>query len=383
MRISQLISVFCLGIFYAASTFALQSPVLESNDVVLKDSTWSINGLDPYFVLSLESNTAQSQFLEIPISIDDYKQDIFTMELFFAPVEKSEAITRFDPLKRIRFDVELPIKDKRLVLELPDNAQVFNTTKVRIDLDGCSGCKVSGLSNARYLTEIQAPDSALKIAPHQIINDISSIAEQGLTINLKNWQSNNLLKTDFGYQINGGDPYLISPIIDVDINQLGGLLLELETNQSNNSINDFQLFYATEKHRFIEAASTIFRVQNKQGIIKVFIPFDFLKSQPQPAQLFRQLRLDIAQFSVFAKPNSQQSQWKLNEVKLVNQAQSSQYKSLIPSNLFQWKSQKAGKRKTLKGIFKKFANDWLFSVFYFTLIIVFCFLILFKLKKLN
>lgn len=383
MSFLKTLGMLWLTVCFAVTAKALQSPVLESNDVVQTESAWKINGVDPYFVLPLEpNNTASQKFIEIPISIENFKRDSVTIELFYAPTP-DHAETKYDPLKRIRFDLELPLKQNRLVLSLPDEFILPKTVTVRLDIDGCEGCTISNLGNARFIPTLASPENAIDIEPHHIIDGVNSISEQGLTVPLNNWLSNDFIETDFGYQINGGDPYLISPIFDAAINDLGGLLLELETNQATNDITDFQLFYATEQHRFIEAASTIFRVQNQQGKIRVFLPFDFLKSQPNPSKLLRQLRLDIAQFSVFAKQNAQQSQWKIKNVKLVNAAQAKEYQRLIPSDLFESKSQRIGKRQTLKGIFNKFVKDWLFSVFYFTLIFVFCFTLLFKLRKLN
>ena len=77
---------------------------------------------------------------------------------------------------------------------------------------------------------------------------------------------------------------MISPILDVGTATLGGVQFSLRAPADVQNAN-FQLFYATDTHRFIEAASSFVKIPTLGDWQQFVIPLNFLASEAPAAQV--------------------------------------------------------------------------------------------------
>ena len=164
--------------------------------------------------------------------------------------------------------------------------------------------------------------------------------------------------------MNGKDPFIVSPLIDADTQQLGGVRFALNATEVEAAQLDFQLFYATERHGFVESASTLIRVPASSGPEITFaIPLAFLGAEFPKTTLLERLRLD------FDSALSNAS-WQLLSVDVLDQTEMAKHQSLIPERMLQNKQQRArGVGLVIKSL-KKVVSDPGFTVGYLLLLII-------------
>lgn len=321
------------------------------------DGIYIVGQNDPYFVFNLrgDSNTTLTT-LQFDIAIDTDSTDLSNvpMELFFHYESQ-----RFSPLYRIVFSV--PASQSNIALQLPANTNIKPGDKLRLDINNCARCKFSMLNAPKLVGDSEHKlSSARLIQAQRVYNGASQVSKSGNALDTKNWQLHDLKQRDGKLQPTGNDPYLVSGLIDIDTSQLGGIYFQLEVSQT--TATDYQVFYATERHEFIESASAVMRVTPQPGGYSEFVlPLDFLSNESPVAQLLRKLRLDIV-------TDDQQNNWAIKQVTLLHKDQINKFQSLVPARLTQSKQQRATGLGLAAKIVKNILSDLGFALSYLLLL---------------
>ena len=280
--------------------FALAASAIDSNGVTVKGGDdYLVSGKDAYFLLPFteaeRTTTVPANELHLSVSITQPGDEKLAIpaELFFKP-EVSEGKWVFDPLYRIQF--VLPAANfSHIVLPVPDQINFSGQQLARFDIDKCHGCTVhlgSGFE-LKARGSIANPDATVVINPGRIFNGMLALPDSGQLIDSQNWRMHDLILSEGKIEVSGGDPFLVSPVLDIDTSNLGGVMFDLDVPVADLPIYDFQLFYSTEQHEFIERASSIMRVIGEAELIEndkrlqFFIPLDFLSNQTPAVQMLK------------------------------------------------------------------------------------------------
>lgn len=362
----------------APLSHALEAEVISSSGVTRNTQGFKINGADPYFVFAIQDEVGAQQGpreLIVPLRItsttmpkEKLSAELFTRQL---AVSSTTEQLNFDPFHKLRFQFN-PQQLAALAIPIPVGLKLSDDALVRLDIDGCAGCQIQFTAPAIIAPENHRANST-PAEVYRHLHGSADIPNGGLTVAISGWRHHDLqplATTSNLLQVTGGDPYLTSPLLDVNSENLGGVLFELSYLGTAKRLHDFQLFYATEQHRFIERASSIFRVAADDGQLKFYIPLHFLSTQFPAQQLLEQLRLDIASHSV-NRGSQQRSKWGLSRVFLVSKAEHKQFRDFIPPALVNIKRQRPSKTQLVSEIMRKLGNDVGFLVSYLFVLIIF------------
>lgn len=361
----------------ADNTVKRTAPVQQiSPDVKqLENQRYKLVGNDPFFVLRLAQQDQQEQqqrvdalLIELSLSGGN-KAEQLNFEVFYKANSEqhhaAQAIS-FDALYRFSFShpsdsFEQPMS--RILVALPSALDISTASLVRLDIDGCTGCITDIASIALVNSQTLTPSQAISI--RKFYNGVTPISSDGENIELAGWTLNDLVAdsvTPNGFarlKITGADPYLVSPRLEFATDQLGGVLFNLSAPPELDDIA-VQLFYATDKHGFSEAASSLIRVSRDQIEQGFVVPLNFLGTQSPRQRMIERLRLDIDSPSA--------GSWQLNKVQLLHQSQLAEYSSLVPNRLLQRKIQRARGLDLAFQSLQKIARDKAFIIAYLLLL---------------
>lgn len=361
----------------ADNTVKRTAPIQQiSPDVKqLENQRYKLVGNDPFFVLRLAQQDHQEQqqradalLIELSLSGGNRAEEL-NFEVFYKANseqhEDAQALS-FDALYRFSFShsssaFEQPMS--RILVALPSALDISTASLVRLDIDGCTGCITDIASIALVNSQTLTPSQAINI--RKFYNGVTPISSDGENIELAGWTLNDLdadSVTPNGsarLKITGADPYLVSPRLDFATDQLGGVLINLSAPPELDDIA-VQLFYATDKHGFSEAASSLIRVSRDQIEQGFVVPLNFLGTQSPRQRMIERLRLDIDSPSA--------GSWQLNKVQLLHQSQLAEYSSLVPNRLLQRKIQRARGLDLAFQSLQKIARDKGFIIAYLLLL---------------
>jgi len=360
----SLLSLISLAVF--ENTQALSVPKIQTHNIAAyTDNQFQVNGPDPFITFSSidlqgASNTNEAILL-IDIEFDSatVNHSQIPMELFFKPSEEPSS-DHFDPMYRIKFLVQTANSKSPFALALPRSADIRTNNKMRLDLEQCSGCRFT-LRSLPTLVQTRPTEVEL-VKPQRVYNGINKLGSEGLTVSTVGWSAKGLAKSDNGLQIDGADPYLISPPLDASTEELGGVHFRLSNSDKQLHSQDFQLFYATERHGFIEGASTVLRAIADQGTFEFVVPLSFLNKEHPRQNVIERLRLDLAG----GEPTSF---WKLDQVTLLHTSQLEAYSNYIPKRRLEAKQQRASGFRLIAKSISKVASDLVFTVAYLLLLL--------------
>jgi len=381
--------MLALSIAYSTSAPADLLDVIATNGVeVNQNGSYTVTGTDPFFVFLLDTtkliNKQRSQgntviFNDVTLknSNDDTLENV-PMELFFKAVNGANN-RRFDPLYRFKFAIPANHKGQLAIL-IPEGVELQSEQPIRMDIDACYGCRITFGASPKLVSGLSKNIIAnTRITADQIFNGGKTIPNSGLTLNTHNWRLNHLQRTDQPSQpdltrltITGDDPYLVSGPLNIKTASLGGVLFSLTNHPAATATQalvhtpnkKFQVFYATDKHAFIEDASSVVHINDDdQGRSRFVLPLQFLSEQQPSALLLKRLRLDIV-----ADKNT--GEWAFDEVILLNKTQIQEHAELIPTKMIQTKRQRAYGLGLLVNIAKKILSDLGFTIAYLIMLIV-------------
>ena len=387
--ITAALSIPLLGIAVSLTAVVnAQAPKLQSTHDVAEESpgSYRITGDDPYFVLPVNGVRADADAsLSLAISIEDPQtvERSVPMELFFNASDGGSGAV-FDPAFRFKFRIPAG-QNQTFELPLSPDISLSDGQLARIDIDGCGGCLIklnSGLRLSR-VTAGAADGETLLVNDSRLYNGFKSVPPAGLEVNLSEWTLHDLkivksatVQKALLLSQTGNDPFLVSPLLDIRTDTFGGVLIELDAPPTAKPIYDFQVFYATEAHAFVERASSILRVAGSKAAsseinkLRFLVPLDFLSTQSPPDQLLQRLRLDLPPTVAINRQADAAQNWLLRSIKIINPQQLSEYQNLIPHQLIHSKRQRASHGQTLRGILAKISGDLGFTLGYALLLLL-------------
>jgi len=339
-RIKRTLSSLCTALIAGLSlvgvgTNGLAADELSTNDLKELDSgEYKVTGIDPYFIIKLGNrlNDSRSITLDLGEKLSELK-----LEVFF----KSNASV-FDPYYKATYVIDSFPAKLKLPLEAASN------TELRLDLVDCHNCQLN-LSNVISADQPQA--DKIPLEPSEVLNGLSELGDEGRTIALDDWRLNDLTGELSGFEISGGDPYIVSPKLNTSTKGLAGVYFKFHAPHSGEAWDDFQLFYQTERHDFNIMANSNMRISqraNEQTLkfTEFLIPLRFLSQDSPPSSLLERIRLDLPVIA---------GEWSLIESKLIHENEQQQYETLKPKQLIHTKLQRASGLGLIK---KSVLNVW-------------------------
>lgn len=362
---ASLLLLIILGLMPISAALALTAPAFETHDMRSESgNSFVINGADPYILFSAISDEEQPKYIVLNLRLDvtAIEQKDIPMELFFrAP---SDSTDQFDPLYRLRFTVPSSVLKREqptIALALPDAQKFSLRNPMRLDIDSCAQCRFEMISPPKLTAQLQA--NINEIEPYRVFNGLRPLPAKGLELNIEGWQLKDLTRLDEQYEITGDDPYMISPPLDAATSDFAGVHLALTTSERNMRSHDFQLFYSTEAHGFIERASTSVRVSSDDsGDVQFVIPLQFLGSEHPRTMMLERLRLDFP-------PEQPGTAWQLRKATLLHQDQIDEFRELIPERRLEVKRQRANGWSIIGKSLSKITSDLGFTLFYLLLLL--------------
>ena len=351
---------------------------LSSGFTELTSNSAEVTGADPYVVLPLRSNlavnyTAERRLISLPLQITRPEpaqlQDVVSGELFYKLVGDT---LQFDPKFKIRFRFPSE-KFAKISIEIADTLNL-NVDSLRLDFDNCDACIVSYGTHFQLNERQQAPTENVgsSITPYRTYNGVNELEGTSQSIEPTRWQLNDFKQENRTLSVNGGDPYLISPALDTNTDDLAGVMFNLKRVDQISSIHvgdfqDFQLFYSSERSPFLERESLVFRVaktsiEEEFSQFKFFIPLSFLKIENH--DVLEHLRLDFASHGITSSNHLLSTSWKFIDASLVPQQDVEEYAKIQPIRLARHSSKTFSKRRFVSNTFNRLSNDWGFVIFY-------------------
>jgi hypothetical protein len=331
-----------------------------------------VDGTDAFIVEELatgldspEGNSWENRYLKIgilnvtPSTIVSGKGDVVFFELFYKVVSDSRESFKFDPNFRIKFKSTMGqiIEQKGIYLDLPQNITLLDQQALRLDIDGCGGCRLSTTESQLFTTLNHSEIRENRITP--IIRNHSGVATvepAGIKLNLDDWNSNHISGGPSDFKLDGFDPFFVSPPLNISTQNLAGLYFKVRSPFQTSA---YQVFYATESHQFIESASSILELPtNKDGVSEFFIPMRFLSEQQPIQNTLNRIRFDIV-----ASDELKPQPWSVEELMVVPHSKFNHYKKYIPARLLQRKQQKSSVTQLLIGSIERVFSDLLFALF--------------------
>jgi len=360
-----------------ASISSKAETILSLNNIEQRvDKVYSVNGSDPFIVFKLgaseriKQSKANANYISLDISVaEPINRDNVTFELFFKPI-KIDGQIAFDPLYRMQLDVPLSALEAHsdsLMIALPDDIKLQIDQEIRLDFNACKKCAFQ-ISSPPLLINGANTDTpnANKVFAHRILNGAKSIPDAGMELDSEEWHLNQILKLNNLLTIDGQDPYLVSPDLDIDTNTLGGVLFSLDYQLTSDEPRNYQLFYATGQHAFVENASSTVRVNDdNDGISRFVIPLHFLSESHPKARILERLRLDLLPPSA-----NNLGAWSFAEIKLLSKKDMSKHLQQVPTRIIHNKRQRAAGLGLVKKVVKKLLSDPWFLVMYGFLLIM-------------
>ncbi len=368
-KLLTLIACLC----FSSLSPALTVPSYQLNDIkALSENSFLLIGKDPYLSftpLSAGHDNAEAKLLTLNFQLkpgSDAPDDV-RMELFFKE-STSQAAPYFDSNYRMSFSVpkaHLNSNTPTFTIALPDNWPSGSTQRLRLDINGCAGCNFKALSYPNLSSRHLDTENRVIITPSHVFNGLTPISPDGIDITNNDWHLNDLERKNSQLTLTGGDPFLVSQALNIDTNELGGVQIHLRATPTINKAQDFQLFYASEKHGFVEGASTSLRVDpNADNEFKFIVPLAFLSSEKPQVKNLARIRLDLD-----GRVNQTEASWVIEKIKLVHYSELANKTHLIPRSRITNKRQRAHGFKLVMKSLNKIGSDIGFSIAYLLLLL--------------
>lgn len=354
-------------------TTKADSAIFNVHDLkVSADDGFVVDGSDPFWVLPLSNTASVSEddirvltFSILPVAMSDEE---LSLELFYNAFSQGEENDQrglaFDPLYRFNVTVaraELEVSSGKLAIDLPKHLDIDGQPAVRIDLNNCADCALKIGRTAALVSRDRLQTGYTQSNIDNLHNGASSIADSKMAARLSDWRTNDMQINGTNMHVTDGDPYLVSPKLNTDTRNLGGVQFSL-TSPSSINMAEYQLFYATDAHGFIEAASSIIQVPSRDGQHTFVVPLDFLSTEQPRARVLKQLRLDFDSHAA--------GDWQLGSATLIDNQQLADLSKQLPARLLERKLQRAHGLGLVKKAAGKVLNDTWFSLMYFALLIL-------------
>jgi len=264
-----------------------------------KDGSYRVTGPDPFLytrdVIGY-SGDIQGFFFTLRLSGD---RDRHLLQCYWATDRHSFA-------ENYSFHCVLKGRKKVFSLFLP--LYFFHTkeriTKIRLDINPKTDQAVSILSFGlvhrvapRLLEDIPEGPGLVRIDDPVVFQSRISRKMVGPTVNVSGfWTPHDMQEIDGKtFRVTGEDPYLESPVLDLDLHGSRGIYLEISGDGHQDSCR-MQLFWKTylmdypiEKKSYSEGESYRFWLKMKEPVTRIYLPFDPIN----PEDVLKRIRLDF------------------------------------------------------------------------------------------
>lgn len=354
--------------------------LIASHDVIAdEDGYYLLGDNDPYFIFELENKSDESKRKKnakgLQLSIDKPINKNIQLEIFFKHVNPkvgdSNSIPAFEPLSFIKASVPAA-QDGLINIDLPSPIIANISSVIRIDVNGCSKCRMRINSTPKLVTAFKP--NAKFITINELLNGGQRVGQNGFELSFDNWQSNDLnvttTRSTIELEIIGEDPHLVSPLINLRTQNLGGVLFTLTPPPGLREATDFQLFYETETHGFVQSESTHWRndytASATNTAVDMLIPLDHLSTQQPIQNVIKRIRFDINDI----EETETAKNWSLNEVRFISMHQLADLRSVVPTRRSVIKTQRPSVKQLLISSIKKVSHDLSFTIFYLLLLLL-------------
>jgi len=318
-----------------------------TNDLhAITSGQYKVNGPDPYIIFNAQQQAESVNYLVLDLGTEINNKPL---ELFF-----SSENDIFDPHYKLNFIApSFPA-----ALAIPENTSLTSSTRLRLDIEGCPACTVA-VNNVPILGGSSA--GAILIEPSSVRNGVDMLDVETKPITTSGWRLNDLSGDFSGFEVSAGDPYIVSPLLDISTRQFAGVYFKLSAPRSGEIWNNYQLFYQTERHGFIIEANSTFRIPDSQtSTIEFMIPLGFLSNELPSDRVLERLRLDLPEVP---------GHWSVVEARLIHQDSANKFKHLVPPQLSHTKQQRARSLSLMKKSLHNVLADLGFSISYLLLLV--------------
>ena len=269
-----LIAVLLLNI--PNNSQANNGDILRTNGVTQIPGGFQVNDRDPYLVFSKTSSDVELNLrkrkllMHVAVESRQCSGKAISADLFFSiPGFRNPRFNRYN-----RLTIDLPYgAPLNWEIDLPTKLKIGEDSVIRFDLNQCPDCKYllgSKLLASQSRLQEHAIDAKARITGAYLGK--IQLPENGFVVPSTGWQVNDVVVVEDGYKIVGNDPFLETPVVLLDAENIGGVLLDMNLVNSNKSTQDIQVLYATDINGFGEPASSIVRISQGNGNIKIFVP---------------------------------------------------------------------------------------------------------------
>lgn len=332
------------------------------------------------------------------------------IELFFKVLAVANEQYATDPWYRLLYSMPLqasqpPVGTNTLstnrtglVLSLPAQIVLAPDTLIRLDLDGCVDCSITLLDTTPRRTPNKESSARSALKPHRVMNGIAALNTEARHIAPTQWALRNVSPSDLGLIPLTGDPYIVSPHLDLAANSVGGLGIALSARRPQSSgdvatdtssikssetpvLYEFQVFHSDNLHGFDSRASSHFKLWMAPHAVwpsgvaatkasthcdhRVFIPLAHISQETsdttQPLVL-DQLRLDLPADTALA--------WHVCDTWVVPINHQSAELEYQPKLLIHQRPSNVTGLALFQGIIANLLRDWLFIVMLFILVLL-------------
>lgn len=289
--ISVLLSL-CLVVMPALCGWAKPAggPLTQNGPWLLNDlapagpGVYRVTGPDPY-LLSPDLNLPFKDVAGIDWDIEAHgKPDALSMQMFWTTSAHGcgEGFSfRFTSSSRGGFFIPFTGYDPKAVFA--DDVSLVN---VRLDFEQCANCMIAvrraqWIGQATTEQSVRIPEDLIyPVTPHPIAPDF---AHKGT------WTLNGITTTDNGrYRISGGDPFMVSPHLNVPLSMVRGIYFRLKfPGQSGR--RTMQLYWNSYSQDYDEKRSIWFLAEITHEVLHAYIPLQGIR----PNDLLKTIRLDF------------------------------------------------------------------------------------------
>jgi|GEM_PF-5724184 len=321
--------------------------IISVNSIDLHDDgSITIGDIDPYLHIEVPEKQRESTGVFVSYEMSNYPEKYHSELLFSTNLHGIDGQYRYS----FRLDGK---KDTTLFIPIDFYADEGLET-LRWDFDNCKGCNIkitqfslvqdgSKKNYEQYIPEDYKPLTFVKGG--------NALDEKGVHYTIEKFHISGFEHLGGKYlKVKNDNPFIVSPLLDFPLTQLGGVYLKLGVPSTQNSTLYFNLGWRT--YRLGYRTKLRLRkqdVSNKET--EIFIPFIPLSNE----KIVRKFRLRF-------EPEIGDV-WSFEDIMMIPQSLVSQYDHLIPE-LVDYPGEVASWSNIMRNGFKKMARDLPFFVVY-------------------
>ena len=199
---------------------------------------YTITGEDPYLIFRLEGMTRRS-LAGFYMKIDPEINKGCHYQLFWQTPEMG-----FSEHRSFRFHNDGKTLNASFYIPFDESAEMNAINAIRIDFEQCVSNKI-GIEEVSLRSEADAPVTEHAILPSGLISPVLPMAIKPHIHEKGPWSFHDMTRLNGNhYRITQGDPYIISPALNVPLSKVKGVFFKLKFPNIDEKIK-LQLFWST------------------------------------------------------------------------------------------------------------------------------------------